>query len=247
MMNPIVMLMALASALVAVGSCVLNDWFDRRVDRVNKPDSALVQGRVPPTHALLISLAALGAAFGTSYAVSGVSALSSIVRAAVVAVTLYTPCFKPVPFIKNLVVAAVTGGACWCCIARACTMLYVCSCMHGCITHARESSIYVGLLISFQTHAIEPEQTSASLALGGLATGSPLQAVAAPTALVFLGIYHREILMDIDDVEGDAQGQIMTLPRLLGRRGALWVASTLFAGASLLSAHYVLMQVGTSR
>jgi len=65
-----------------------------------------------------------------------------------------------------------------------------------------------------------------------------------PAALVFLGIYHREILMDIDDVEGDRQCQIMTLPRLLGRGGALLVASGLFAGGSLLSAHHVLTRVG---
>lgn len=87
------------------------------------------------------------------------------------------------------------------------------------------------------------EQTPASLALGGLATGSPLQAVNIPTLLVFLGIYHREILMDIDDMEGDAQCRIMTLPRLLGRRGALLVASGLLAGGSLLSAYHVLLQV----
>lgn len=111
MADPTVLTMALASALVAVGSCVLNDWFDRRVDRLNKPESALVQGKVPSAHALLISLASLGLAFGTSFVVPA-AALKHIVRAAVVAVVLYTPCFKSLPFLKNLVVASVTGGAC---------------------------------------------------------------------------------------------------------------------------------------
>lgn len=101
--------MALASALVAVGSCVLNDFLDLRVDQVNKPGSALVQGKVKPAHALLISVACLGAAFGTSF-VAPAACLQTIVRAAVVAVTLYTPVFKPVPFVKNCVVASVTAG-----------------------------------------------------------------------------------------------------------------------------------------
>ncbi|CAM9993566.1 unnamed protein product [Discosporangium mesarthrocarpum] len=36
LMDPKVMLTALAAALVAVGSCVLNDWFDLELDRQNK-------------------------------------------------------------------------------------------------------------------------------------------------------------------------------------------------------------------
>lgn len=190
--DPVVLTMALASALVAVGSCVLNDWFDLRVDRVNKPDSPLVQGKVQPQHALLLSLACLGTAWGTSWAVSA-GCLKAVVRAAVVAVAAYTPVFKPFPFLKNFIVASVTA---------------------------------------------------ASLALGGLATGSPVRSVLVPVVLVFLGIYHREILMDIDDVAGDSQCHIMTLPRLLGRRGAMWAASGLFAGGSLLSAYHVVLQVG---
>ena len=65
----------------------------------------------------------------------------------------------------------------------------------------------------------------------------------APVALVFLTIYHREILMDICDVEGDRECEIMTLPRLLGRSKALLVASGMFAGGTLLSAHHMLTQV----
>lgn len=108
-LDPVVLTMALASALVAVGSCVLNDYLDLHVDQVNKPDSALVAGRVKPAHALLISVALLGAAFGTSF-VAPAACLRTIVRAAVVAVTLYTPVFKPVPLVKNGVVALVTAG-----------------------------------------------------------------------------------------------------------------------------------------
>lgn len=39
----LVCVVAVISALVAVGSCVLNDYFDLRIDAINKPE-------VPPTH-----------------------------------------------------------------------------------------------------------------------------------------------------------------------------------------------------
>jgi hypothetical protein len=42
----------------------------------------------------------------------------------------------------------------------------------------------------------------ASLLLGGLASGASLQALSLPAILVFLAVLHREVLMDIDDVDG---------------------------------------------
>jgi 4-hydroxybenzoate polyprenyltransferase len=56
--------------------------------------------------------------------------------------------------------------------------------------------------------------------------------------VVFLSIFHREILMDICDVEGDTKGGVWTLPRVLGRGKALVCACAcvlLGAGVSLWS------------
>ncbi len=178
-LDKIVGVMAVVSALVAVGSCVLNDWFDVHVDRHNHPERTLAAGKVQPHYALGLGVGCLALALlvGMWAAPSG-SLLALIVRLAVVAVTLYTPVFKPVPFLKNGVVAAVTA---------------------------------------------------ASVTLGGLASGAALGATLAPALVVFCQIYHREILMDITDTEGDAQFGIWTLPRLLGKRLAMLVAMGLFA------------------
>jgi 4-hydroxybenzoate polyprenyltransferase len=123
------------SALVAVGSCVLNDWFDLKVDAINKPDvsvtspcrrigcrgmtclpsvlasrqRSLVRGSVSPSHALAIGSCCLALAFWSAASLQSLI-LRQIVRFAVVAVTLYTPVFKPLPFVKNAVVAGVTAG-----------------------------------------------------------------------------------------------------------------------------------------
>ncbi|CAN0155966.1 unnamed protein product, partial [Laminaria digitata] len=51
-----VLLTAWAAASVAVGSCVLNDWFDIELDRLNEPDRPLVTGEVVPVHALGIGV-----------------------------------------------------------------------------------------------------------------------------------------------------------------------------------------------
>jgi 1,4-dihydroxy-2-naphthoate octaprenyltransferase len=115
--------------------------------------------------------------------------------------------------------------------------------MTDCHPLTRSSTLLPPPNPSPHTHTQQFRPT-ASLTLGGLATGQPFHAVRVPALIVFLGIYHREILMDIDDVEGDAQCRIMTLPRLLGRNGALLMASGLFAGGSLLSARHLLTQVG---
>lgn len=59
-----------------------------------------------------------------------------------------------------------------------------------------------------------------------------LQAVIAPCTFLFLGIMHREILMDINDTEGDREAGINTLPVVLGR-GAALAAATAAAAAAL--------------
>lgn len=66
---------------------------------------------------------------------------------------------------------------------------------------------------------------SMGLGLGAVAQGgggaAPLQAVWRPMAAVAGLIWHREILMDISDVEGDALVGVRTLPVVLGPAAAL--------------------------
>ncbi|KAK9814843.1 hypothetical protein WJX72_012464 [[Myrmecia] bisecta] len=78
---------------------------------------------------------------------------------------------------------------------------------------------------------------AASPIAGALAAGASslgVRAVIAPCAFVFLAIMYREILMDIQDVEGDRAARVWTLPVMLGRKRALGVAVGLFATASVL-------------
>ena len=56
-----------------------------------------------------------------------------------------------------------------------------------------------------------------------------LAAVAGPCAALFCGILHREILMDLNDVDGDRENGVRTVPVVLGKGPALAVAAGLAA------------------
>ena len=56
-----------------------------------------------------------------------------------------------------------------------------------------------------------------------------LAPIAGPCAALFCGILHREILMDLNDVDGDRENGVHTVPVVLGKRAALIAAAGLAA------------------
>lgn len=81
-------------------------------------------------------------------------------------------------------------------------------------------------------------------ALAAGAAGPGLHAVLAPSAFLWLGIMHREIMMDIQDRRGDGAAGVQTLPVVLGPRGALAFCLALLAACSALAAHAALQGSG---
>jgi geranylgeranylglycerol-phosphate geranylgeranyltransferase len=83
--------------------------------------------------------------------------------------------------------------------------------------------------------------TGAPLA-GALAAGAPsLHALLKPCVFLFLSVTFREILMDINDVQGDAAAGIRTLPVLIGKTYALLIA----VAALLLASGLLLFEAWT--
>lgn len=68
-------------------------------------------------------------------------------------------------------------------------------------------------------------------ALAASADGHGIHAIIKPCIFAFLGVMNREILMDLHDVEGDAQSGIKTLPVLVGRNVTLRICFALLASA----------------
>lgn len=60
-----------------------------------------------------------------------------------------------------------------------------------------------------------------------------LSAVLATCTWAFLGVLHREVLMDITDVDGDAAAGVLTMPVVLGRPVALLFATVCVGVASV--------------
>ena len=77
-------------------------------------------------------------------------------------------------------------------------------------THGRPSSLYMQMYHAQQGPGV-------------------LAAVAGPCAALFCGILHREILMDLNDVDGDRENGVHTVPVVLGKRAALAAAAGLAA------------------
>ena len=72
------------------------------------------------------------------------------------------------------------------------------------------------------------------MAVGGFPAG--LAAVWPSMLIVGCGIFHRELLMDIKDISGDAMTGVPTVPVLLGRDGAYFVSLVPLLGAGLTAA-----------
>ena len=66
-----------------------------------------------------------------------------------------------------------------------------------------------------------------------------LRSVAGLCLVLFCGILHREILMDLNDVDGDRDNGVRTVPVVLGKPAALAIAACL-AAAPVAAVAYML-------
>ena len=171
----------LATALATGGGNAINDYFDREIDRVNRPDRPIPRGAVSPRGAL---------AFG-GFQLLGAVAFVLVLPPAAIAIAVvnllalvsYTELLKGLPGVGNLVVAYLTGS----------TLLF-----------------------------------------GGAAVGRPFGA-AVLFVLAAAATLTREIVKDVEDVAGDREQGLRTLPIVVGERPALWVGTVVMALASLAS------------
>lgn len=106
------LLLVAATMLIAGGGYVINDYFDRKTDLLNKPDKVIVGKKIKRRYAMLLHLLlnALGIAFGLyisfyiGYPVIGLifPIISGILW-------FYSTTYKRQLFIGNIIVALLTG------------------------------------------------------------------------------------------------------------------------------------------
>ncbi|EMA39148.1 geranylgeranylglycerol-phosphate geranylgeranyltransferase [Halobiforma nitratireducens] len=177
---------SVAAAVIATGLAVgagnaINDYFDREIDRINRPERAIPRGAVSPRGALAFSV--------VLFAIAVVLALTlpwlAIAIAAVnlVALVAYTEFFKGLPGLGNALVAYLVGS----------TFLF------------------------------------GAAAVGEVGPAVVLFLLAAIATLT------REIVKDVEDLEGDREEGLNTLPIAIGEGRALWVAAGLLVVGVLAS------------
>jgi geranylgeranylglycerol-phosphate geranylgeranyltransferase len=181
--RPVAVSAAVAATMLATGAGnAINDYFDRDIDRINRPERPIPRGAVSPRGALLFSLSLLVLAVVAAVTLPLAAIAIAVVN--LLALVAYTELFKGLPGVGNVVVGYLTGSA---------------------------------------------------LLFGGAAVGRPFG-----TAVLFLlaaaASFVREVVKDVEDVAGDREEGLRTLPIAVGERRALGVATAVMVAAVLASA-----------
>ena len=161
--------------LAAVGATVLatgagnaiNDYFDREIDRINKPDRPIPREAVTPRLALAESVVLFVAAVALALLLPPLAIAIAAVN--LLALVAYTKLFKGLPGVGNAVVSTLVGS----------TFLF-----------------------------------------GGAAVGR-IDVVLVLFLLAALATFSRELVKDVEDVEGDREEGLRTVPIVYGDRSAL--------------------------
>ncbi|KTG07492.1 geranylgeranylglycerol-phosphate geranylgeranyltransferase [Haloferax profundi] len=159
----------LATVFATGAGNAVNDYFDRDIDAINRPDRPIPRGAVTAGEAKWFSVALFGGAVVSALALPLVAIAIAVVN--LVALLAYTEFFKGLPGVGNVVVAALTGS----------TFLF-----------------------------------------GGAAIGEPLGALVL-CILAALATLTREIVKDVEDIAGDREEGLRTLPIVVGERPSLWI------------------------
>lgn len=99
--------LAISTMLIAGAGYAINDYYDVKIDLINKPERVIIGKSIPRRYALLIhttlSVAGIAVGFWLSWKVGVINLLSAFM------LWLYSNALKRLPFIGNFTVALLTG------------------------------------------------------------------------------------------------------------------------------------------
>jgi 4-hydroxybenzoate polyprenyltransferase len=103
------MLLSISTILIAAGGYVINDYYDVKIDYINKPNRVVIGKIIPRRYAILfhVMLSTVGIALGV-YLSPGIGIVNAV---SVFLLWLYSNNLKRLPFIGNVTVAFLTGLA----------------------------------------------------------------------------------------------------------------------------------------
>lgn len=195
-------LLVLASVLIAAGGYVINDYFDLNIDKVNRPESLVIEKMIKRRWAivwhLVLSIAGLILSFMVcrrigNYLPGMFNALS------VLMLWLYSTNFKKQLLIGNIIISMLTA---WVIL-----VLYVCEAGIGIHKLDGEQLTFIKSIYKF------------AILYGGFA---------------FMASLIREVVKDMEDMQGDARYGCRTMPIVWGLRStkvftAVWLIVLFFS------------------
>jgi 4-hydroxybenzoate polyprenyltransferase len=105
--DPTLFLLSISTIAIAAGGYIINDYYDVKIDYINKPDRVVIGKNITRRYAILfhVMLSAFGIVVGAylSWRIGAVNVVS------VFLLWLYSNSLKRLPFIGNLTVAFLTG------------------------------------------------------------------------------------------------------------------------------------------
>lgn len=216
-------LLILSTVLIAAGGNVINDYFDTRIDRINKPDEVIVGRQVKRREAMMghLALSGLGLILGMFVAWQArLPYLALIPAFAIGALWSYSTTFKRRLFVGNGAVATLTG------LVPLTVGLYEIPLMERNFSIAQVVTIPTG-----EAFEMEP------------AFGDLWSWILVYTAFAFISTLVRELQKDMADVKGDEADGCRTVPIAWGMAWArglsLFYIVVLVLGALLLRATFL--------
>ncbi|HEY9045297.1 MAG TPA: geranylgeranylglycerol-phosphate geranylgeranyltransferase [Ohtaekwangia sp.] len=104
-------LLSVSTIVIAAAGYIINDYYDVKIDYINKPDRVVIGRNIPRRHAILfhVVLSGLGILLGLvlSWRIAAINVIS------VFLLWLYSNNLKRLPFIGNFSVAMLTGLSIW--------------------------------------------------------------------------------------------------------------------------------------
>ena len=101
-------LLVLAALLVAAAGYIINDYYDVKIDAINRPDRLVVGRLLRRRHAMLAHLVLSGLGVGVALALSG--RLGAVTLGAALLLWGYSARFKRLALVGNLSIGALTGA-----------------------------------------------------------------------------------------------------------------------------------------
>lgn len=200
------LLLAIGTALIAGAGYIINDYFDVKIDAINRPDKSLIGKDINPRAAILFhnfcNIAGLGIMAYLSYKLQNPKALIIPIICTVL-LWFYSTHFKRQFMIGNIVVSLLTA-------------------------------LSLLILIAFeplpQTFLANPFPINKM----GMVTLNPIWILLTYSGFAFLLNWIREIVKDMEDFKGDAEDGCVTMPIKLGLQKTVFFVRILLAITTVL-------------